>query len=369
MLNEDSGDETTVVYLVTEQWMSKFREFMKDPLHGIDPGMITNCSLLVSDQLFSDSEEDVGLSSMILLEDFAQKALASQHLKHELQEGKGKDYIVVSPDKWNLLESMFTSDISIPRIQYRNEEGLAVTEVYPISMTCVVKDVSGTTEKREVRGSLHIRLQSFLGDIGNRAKRVYKFDITNALDDAVSNGMEMESEEIELKLRDVVSDILEDGDEIVVEVSSSEIESDDACSVTAMEGDNISQADNMSVDVDEIFSDIQTLGTHQAHNLSVPTSTTSLVPFNGPETSISSTSKDLLQPTRNSQRLRNFETRALPRGLSNLGNTCFMNATLQCFASLEPLVKYYTQGGFVRDMNVDNVLGTGGTLIIYNPDG
>jgi len=49
-------------------------------------------------------------------------------------------------------------------------------------------------------------------------------------------------------------------------------------------------------------------------------------------------------------------------GLGNLGNTCFMNSTLQCLAHTEPLRRYFVSGDYEHDLNRDNPLGTGGEL-------
>ncbi|CAN8096704.1 unnamed protein product [Discula destructiva] len=49
-------------------------------------------------------------------------------------------------------------------------------------------------------------------------------------------------------------------------------------------------------------------------------------------------------------------------GLSNLGNTCYMNSALQCIRSVEELTKYFLSGEYVDEVNYENVLGHDGQI-------
>lgn len=54
-------------------------------------------------------------------------------------------------------------------------------------------------------------------------------------------------------------------------------------------------------------------------------------------------------------------------GLTNLGNTCYMNSALQCIRSVEELTKYFLSDEANNELNTENPLGKGGHIaLVYN---
>lgn len=49
-------------------------------------------------------------------------------------------------------------------------------------------------------------------------------------------------------------------------------------------------------------------------------------------------------------------------GLANLGNTCYLNAILQCMLQCPLLVNYFLRNEFMQHLNKSNPLGSGGRL-------
>ena len=49
-------------------------------------------------------------------------------------------------------------------------------------------------------------------------------------------------------------------------------------------------------------------------------------------------------------------------GLKNLGNTCYMNSTIQCLSATVPFARFFTDGRWKNAVNMVSHLGTKGHL-------
>jgi len=62
----------------------------------------------------------------------------------------------------------------------------------------------------------------------------------------------------------------------------------------------------------------------------------------------------------NNEKQKTFTTEKALIGLHNLGNSCYMNCTLQCLLHIPALNKFFLEGMFLKELNTSNKLGCQG---------
>lgn len=122
--------------------------------------------------------------------------------------------------------------------------------------------------------------------------------------------------------------------------------------------------DSQSIVIDECVQGEEYVSNYfpkESQKSNIATRSGALVPQSNSQTNSGRNSPAPSGPMTRGRTQRNGRTPGTV-GLSNLGNTCYMNSALQCVRSVPELTQYFLSGAAAREINTDNPLGNNGDV-------
>mmetsp|Transcript_19097 Transcript_19097/g.26884 ORF Transcript_19097/g.26884 Transcript_19097/m.26884 type:complete len:1237 (-) Transcript_19097:844-4554(-) len=331
--SKDDISAPKAYYLVPFSWMNNFQIYIASKNESRRPQKIKNALLLnvvaqspstelegvdmdTRDDYQSNHEKNIELRQVRCqkwaeIETQSQKRLANSTLKQGLSHGL--DYAIVGEETWGLISRKFGYDVPLKvSIRFLTDD-----EKLSLEQSCSGIVIAIYPDSKECPGS-----ERFIPIPEN-----FKFEY--GVDNTDNAGL-----------------LYEHGT--------------DGTSMNALFNDSNLNNETTNENINESTPPLLLLP---------PSSSTTSTSQNFSQFSLEENRKDNIQVSDDddSDSLTENITRKRKRfgaGLGNLGNTCFMNSTLQCLAHTPPLRYYFLSGEYLNDLNKDNPLGTGGELAI-----
>lgn len=318
------------LYIVPRRWMAALMDFIGDDDDGLDASRGEEVGKIIIEPLLQPDDVNIGLSSSPLSTDnsgFVDDRTARRERWTKIKQAKEGnirkdlkfliDYTLVGEGLWTLLSSKFGFDFSLTFMI--EEQGHVMDNDSSMNGNEVDIDSPNNVEATAVTPSIKIVR------VGNQTVTLPadgKFDYSSLLSlEDEDDDNDVSSEQM-ATIGDNFSDCPDlddtsrnDKPPLLLLPPSSTIQPTTAISLDGMQVDQVNEVAALSASDDD-----------------------------------------------SGEAIKTRKRKRYGSGLGNLGNTCFMNSTLQCLAHTGPLRSYFLSGEYAKDLNRDNPLGTGGEL-------
>lgn len=299
-------------YLISADWFSRWANFVGLRLPNIDQ-KLTSANFPSPDKI----------NNKYLLND-------SKHLKNNLTEEL--DFYTIPEELWSYLTKIYTltqkEDIIERKVIDDNLDGESslLIEIYPLIVTISCSESS----KKDAVITTVMSRQTTLPDVIDKIRT--QFQIPASLKRPARLFFKSKDNKIMHPVTEITSKVTLNNSGYGVQ--------------------------------DIIYLEFQNEnGTSWPSSSSTPKSTTNSIP-NAPPLQATSTVTHSLNTRHASLSFsnRHHDYRAGLCGLSNLGNTCFMNSSIQMMSNVPSLTDYFRSGEYKSELNTTNPLGRGGQL-------